>query len=193
MVEAGLQDKYDIDKVVKFYPGSLKGPLPEDDPDHYSEWFMRSQPEDLIYANKVKNFRDIGVKYKLCWSKDLNEDLEMVVEDKDDIEEYITKDELFPSHKYEGVSPEFDLTDLSKYDSSMPGKLPFLRFHTHIQSDELLPIPDEHTLRYSDVHYELERWTLFTSLPQIVNFERDLSQLYVNISKGLVKIPNFIE
>jgi hypothetical protein len=30
------------DEVVKFYPGSDKGPLPEDDPKAYSEWFMRN-------------------------------------------------------------------------------------------------------------------------------------------------------
>lgn len=37
----------DIDEIVKIYPGSPKGPLPQDDPDHYSEWFMRNQPEIL--------------------------------------------------------------------------------------------------------------------------------------------------
>jgi len=32
----------DMDKIVKFYPGSKKGPEPEDDPEHYSEWFIRN-------------------------------------------------------------------------------------------------------------------------------------------------------
>jgi hypothetical protein len=32
----------EIDKAVKEYPGSKKGPLPEDDIDHYSEWFVRN-------------------------------------------------------------------------------------------------------------------------------------------------------
>ena len=27
---------------IKFYPGSPKGPLPEDDPDHYSRWFIEN-------------------------------------------------------------------------------------------------------------------------------------------------------
>lgn len=52
--------------------------------------------------------------------------------------------------------------------------MPFLRFHSHLKRDELLPLPDEHTLRYSDVHYELERWSLFTQLPQIVTYEKNL-------------------
>jgi len=25
---------------IKIYPGSDKGPLPEDDPEHYSKWFI---------------------------------------------------------------------------------------------------------------------------------------------------------
>ena len=40
---------FDIDKIVKYYPGSPKGPRPEDDPDHYSDWFIRNQPEELLY------------------------------------------------------------------------------------------------------------------------------------------------
>lgn len=79
------------------------------------------------------------------------------------------------------------------YDKGKAGSFPFLRFHTHIRQDELLPLPNEHTLRYSDLHYELEKWTLFSSLPQIVNFENDLTQLYINIKLGKVKIPNFVE
>jgi hypothetical protein len=36
MIEDAIHDKHNIDEVVKFYPGSPKGPLPEDDPDYYS-------------------------------------------------------------------------------------------------------------------------------------------------------------
>jgi len=32
----------DVMELVKYYPGSQKGPRPEDDPKHYSEWFMRN-------------------------------------------------------------------------------------------------------------------------------------------------------
>jgi hypothetical protein len=27
---------------IKQYPGSEKGPLPEDDPEHYSRWFIEN-------------------------------------------------------------------------------------------------------------------------------------------------------
>lgn len=34
-----LTDEPDMSEV-KFYPGSDKGPNPEDNPEHYSEWFV---------------------------------------------------------------------------------------------------------------------------------------------------------
>ena len=38
-----LFDKIDnIDEIVKIYPGSDKGPKPEDDPEFYSEWFIKN-------------------------------------------------------------------------------------------------------------------------------------------------------
>ncbi len=115
MIEDGLNDKYNVDEIVKIYPGSPKGPLPEDDPEFYSKWFMRNQPEDLIYPN-LKNYRDIGVKYKMIWSKNVNEDEDMVIEIKDNVADFVIKDELFPSQSYQGAIPEFDLSDLKMYD-----------------------------------------------------------------------------
>lgn len=32
---------------VKLYPGSPKGPMPEDDPEYYSRWFYEHQPDVL--------------------------------------------------------------------------------------------------------------------------------------------------
>lgn len=69
-MDEALEFNCDIEKVVKYYPGSPKGPLPSDDPEHYSEWFMRNQPEDLIYGKgNMPDYKDIGVKWKFVWSK----------------------------------------------------------------------------------------------------------------------------
>jgi hypothetical protein len=35
------------DEEIHFYPGSLKGPEPEDDPETYSRWFFEHQPKSL--------------------------------------------------------------------------------------------------------------------------------------------------
>ena len=76
-----------IEDIVKFYPGSKKGPLPEDDPAHYSEWFMRNQPVDEIYGKGANpSFRDIGVKTKEVYKRQLKNDDSRMVEYHDDIE-----------------------------------------------------------------------------------------------------------
>ena len=41
-MDEALELNCDIDKVVKYYPGSPAGPNPQDDPKHYSEWFIRN-------------------------------------------------------------------------------------------------------------------------------------------------------
>jgi hypothetical protein len=59
-----MPDGQNLMDVVKFYPGSSKGMEPEDDPEFYSEWFMRNQPNDLIYGKGVNpDYRDVGAKW----------------------------------------------------------------------------------------------------------------------------------
>lgn len=137
-----LEFNCDIDKVVKYYPGSPKGPLPEDDPKHYSEWFVRNQPTELIYGKgQMPDFKDIGAKWKFVWSKKTLDEDAMQVQSMDNITNFVEQDQLYPMQNFQGIA-EYDIADRNKYDTNQPGLLPFLRFHTHIASDELLPIPD---------------------------------------------------
>jgi hypothetical protein len=41
---------------VKIYPGSDKGPLPEDDPDNYSRWFIENQPKSLYKDGDTNDY-----------------------------------------------------------------------------------------------------------------------------------------
>jgi hypothetical protein len=91
----------------------------------------------------------------------------MNIQYQDNIDNFLERDEMYPGQNYQGL-PEFDITDRNLYDTSQPGKMPHLRFHTHIKEDELLPVPENHTKDYSEIMWELERWTLFKSLPSIV-------------------------
>lgn len=156
---------FDPEEIIKYYPGSPKGPLPEDDPEHYSKWFMKNQPVEQIYGKGVDpDFRDIGVKWKYAYGKQKQEDDVMIIERKDDVASFMSREEAFQMETDIDSQPEFDVANFEKYDWGK-GKLPYLRFHSHIQSDELLPIPDNHTLDYSKIMPELERWTLFQQLP----------------------------
>lgn len=47
---------------IAFYPGSDKGPNPEDDPEHYSRWFFEHQPKSLYANQESPTYADIGVK-----------------------------------------------------------------------------------------------------------------------------------
>jgi len=51
-----------IEDIVKIYPGSEKGPNPEDDPEFYSDWFIRNQPKEL-YNGENPDYQDIGVRW----------------------------------------------------------------------------------------------------------------------------------
>lgn len=42
---------FDPEKYIRHYPGSPKGPLPADDPKHYSQWFMRNQPTEILFPD----------------------------------------------------------------------------------------------------------------------------------------------
>ncbi len=57
LYEEKLLKKNEIDKImnmevdiseVKIYPGSDKGPRPEDDPEFYTKWFVENQPKKTI-------------------------------------------------------------------------------------------------------------------------------------------------
>jgi len=49
---------------VKVYPGSIKGPEPEDDPTSYSKWFYDNQPKSTLVKGVVVP-EAIGAKSKL--------------------------------------------------------------------------------------------------------------------------------
>ena len=89
--------------AVRYYPGSKKGPLPEDDPEHYSDWFIRNQPNDLIYGKDVHpDYKDIGVKWSWVFNKSMLDDEAERVENKDDVANFVEKEELYSMQNYVG-------------------------------------------------------------------------------------------
>ena len=55
---------------IKFYPGSIKGPEPEDDPEGYSRWFIENQPDCLKDENgNIEDAHDLGLKFKTMRSQ----------------------------------------------------------------------------------------------------------------------------
>ena len=164
----------ELEAAVRYYPGSKAGPLPEDDPKHYSEWFWKNQRhvKELVYGKDDHNpdYRDIGVKWRFVYHRSQVDDTADVSERQDAVSNFVEREEAFPQADYEGAA-EFDIADRECYDTRTPGKLPAVRFHSHLQKDEMLPLPPSHTLDYSKLHWELERWTVFTGLPRVLKAE----------------------
>ena len=59
-------------------------------------------------------------------------------------------------------------------NKSAPGSLPVFKFHTTIRNDELLPMPHDHSLKHHEFMFELEKWSLFGSLPNIMTMNDGL-------------------
>lgn len=101
------------EEEIKFYPGSVKGPNPEDDPESWSEWFYKHQPKSAWKDGKV-NPEDLGVKVKWVKPKDEQQVLgygENTHSYNDYITHFFNDTELYPNmEEYEG-RPEFALLE----------------------------------------------------------------------------------
>jgi len=49
--------------------------------------------------------------------------------------------------------PEFLVQDSDKMNKNAPGQFPVLKFHTHLTNEELLPMPNDHSLKHSEMMY----------------------------------------
>lgn len=135
-------NNFDLDEV-KLYPGSEKGPLPEDDPENYSRWFVENQPKS-IYRGERHEFEDIGAKRKYVQMvRDMSENNEM----KTPINYFQEEDEIYPLANYTG-QPEFAMFERERYNVDNDEELPSVSTSTNLAVNELPPLPSEHTLNY---------------------------------------------
>ena len=50
--------------LFKLYPGSEKGPNPEDDKEHYARWFLENHPKEFYQGRSMPNLKEMGIKQK---------------------------------------------------------------------------------------------------------------------------------
>ena len=104
---------------------------------------MRNQPTKEIYGEgNVTDYRDIGVKWQYVYSKQIQETEELAkkIEYKDDVLEFMEEEGAYPLAGFDGI-PEFAIADMESYDLSS-GQLPYLRFHSHMTENEMMPLPE---------------------------------------------------
>ena len=96
---------------IKLYPGSIKGPMPEDDPENYSRWWYEHQPNSLK-ENGVLNVDELGIKKKL-----VRGERESVYhnEIKTPAEYFFEVDEQYPMVNT-NKPPEFEIFDRDNFN-----------------------------------------------------------------------------
>lgn len=98
---------------IKFYPGSIKGISPEDDPQSYAKWFVDHQPASLKDpATGQVNLSMYGVKPKFLKMVQDDTDLNEV---KQQQTYYLENDEIYPMATYQG-QPEFELFNRENFN-----------------------------------------------------------------------------
>lgn len=137
-----MAKEFDLSEV-KLYPGSEKGPHPEDDPDNYSRWFVENQPKQ-IYNGELTDYSDIGAKKKyVAMVRDMTENNEL----KTPYNYLIEEDEIYPCASYTG-QPEFALFERERYNVENDDELPSVTMTTNMAPNELPPLPSDHTYNY---------------------------------------------
>ena len=106
------------DSEVKFYPGSPKGPNPEDDPDAYGRWFVEHQPKKLLAGND--QLADLGIKKKYLR---MVRDETMMNELLTSTQAFFDYDEIAPMQSYDGA-PEQELFNRESYNVDDDSELP---------------------------------------------------------------------
>ena len=74
--DEAIMEEVDMSEV-KLYPGSEKGPNPEDDVENYSRWFVENQPKSIYKEGLNHDYSDIGAKRKYVQMvRDMSENTE---------------------------------------------------------------------------------------------------------------------
>jgi hypothetical protein len=47
-------------------------------------------------------------------------------------------------------------------------------------------------LNYQEVHYELERWTIFRGLPMMMQYDQVMNNFFKGLRQGTLRVPDFI-
>ncbi|CDW89254.1 UNKNOWN [Stylonychia lemnae] len=176
---------------VKFYPGSIKGPRPEDDPRAYTKWFVENQPKKAFEGVALgQNFSEFGVSSKigLTGKHSKLDEKATIIEVLNPVNVMKEDMDLYPSFS---LAPEFAMNEREAYTNDLDEELPTLMITSNFSPSELSPIPAEHSLRYQEVHHQYEQWGVFRSLPHLMKFDNLLGKTFQGLADGTLFVPNY--
>lgn len=112
-------------------------------------------------------------------------------EQKTPMHYFLEEDEPYPLATYNG-QPEYSIFERERFNVENDDELPSVSISTNLAVNELPPLPSEHTLNYQEVHYELERWTIFRGLPMMMQYDQAMLNFFKGIHQGTLRVPDFM-
>ena len=70
-------------------------------------------------------------------------------------------------------------------------KGPEITFLSNLGPKELSPMSPDAPMMYQDLHYNLESWSIFRLLPQLLHWEKAIIDFKNNVERGLAIIPSY--
>lgn len=165
---------------MKRYPGSVKGPDPEDDPEAFAEWYVRNLPKELMPDGQEDVRRHGGrFQFKRPKQNEKEEDLRMELSQ---IDEFYLADEITPGAKLPAPA-EFLLLDHDSYQVGDNDPIPDVVLSSYTGTRQLDPLPASFSLVYDEIHHVVEKWGVFKCLPDFYRYARGVS-FYINLVKS---------
>ena len=181
------------DDEIQYYPGSINGPMPEDDPDAYSQWYIEHQPKGA-FKDGVVNVEELGVKTKYLRSKDdqsnAQKGAQKMVYQSPVIDVFTNRDPADPFEQHDFI-PEFAMFDKANFQTQEGIRNPELTFQSNTGPNELPPMQPDCPMDYEKVHFDLEKWSVYRLLPQLLKWDRAMMDFVTNVDKGMIVIPDY--
>lgn len=100
-------------------------------------------------------------------------------------------DDRYPMENFKGA-PEFAAFDRDNYNVNVDEELPSIIYTSTMGVNELSPIPMDLGYNYQEEIFNLDRWSIFRSLPQIMNFDQSFNNLLKGMRNGTIKVPDYM-
>ena len=104
---------------------------------------------------------------------------------------YYEQDELYPMQNLEPeILPQFAIYNKDLY-RDVDGNVPDLAFTSVMGVDELGPLPPDAPQMYQRLHENLENWSIFRLMPQMLAYDKAMTDHLRNTARGLKAIPDY--
>jgi len=168
-IRAELQ-RHDLTSTeeVKVYPGSAKGPHPDDDPEYFADWLFRNMPEHHkeLYNKKLEIEKQ---KYK-----------EEIGDDKYDFADFSVS-----GMASNGV-PNTEIVLTRPVKALVEQQNASNAFHSYIEKEagEINPFPDHIDMDYQTAQEYIEKWAIFRLYPRINYLSENVNRALADAMAG---------